>query len=258
MTDALLANPERFLMALLFAMLRAGGAFLTAPIFAQMSVPVQLRILLAAALAVSVVATHPLPTLDLLSAAGMLAAVGELTIGLALGFVLQLAFTGPMIAGEQIAAGAGLGFAAFSDPQSGAVTPAIGQFLSLLMTLLFLAFDGHLKFLEILVRSYSALPPGDAFPSGARWGELAHFGGFVFMSGFMIALPVTAALFCVNLTLGVLTRAAPQMNIFAVGLPISVMTAMAMLALAFPALVDLMRGAAETGIATLARLAGVQ
>lgn len=255
MLDMALANPERFLSALVFAMLRAGGAFLTAPVFAQLAIPLQLRILLAAAIGVSVVTTNMVPPLDLLSAAGLLSAGGELTIGLALGFVLQLAFAGPMLAGEQIAAGSGLGFAAFSDPQSGAVTPAIGQFLSLLMTLLFLAFDGHLAFLKILVGSYTALPPGNAFPSATRWGELAHFGGFVFMSGFMIALPVTATLFAVNLTLGVITRAAPQLNIFAVGLPISVMAAMAMLALAFPALVDLMRGAMETGIATLGHLA---
>lgn len=240
MTSMLLANPEAFLKAMLFAMLRVGGAFATAPIFAHLSMPVQIRILLAAAIAVAVVTTHPFPPIDLLSAAGLLAAAAEVAIGLALGFVLQLAFAAPMLAGEQIAAGAGLGFAAFADPMSGATTPAIGQFLSLLMTLLFLAFDGHLRFLEIVVRSYTALPPGHALPTLQTWRDLAGFGGFVFEAGFLIALPIAAALFCVNLSLGMLTRAAPQLNIFAVGLPITVLAAMAMLALAFPALVDLL------------------
>jgi flagellar biosynthetic protein FliR len=127
MTSMLLANPEAFLKAMLFAMLRVGGAFATAPIFAHLSMPVQIRILLAAAIAVAVVTTHPLPPIDLLSAAGLLAAAAEVAIGLALGFVLQLAFAAPMLAGEQIAAGAGLGFAAFADPMSGATTPAIGS-----------------------------------------------------------------------------------------------------------------------------------
>ncbi len=256
MTDMLLANPERFLSAMLFAMLRTGGAFVTAPIVAHLAIPVQLRILLSAAISVAVVTTHTLPQIDLVSAAGLLAAAGEITIGLALGFVLQLAFAAPMVAGEQIAAGAGLGFAAFSDPQSGVTSPAIGQFLSLLMTLLFLAFDGHLRFLEVVVRSYAALPPGDAMLTAARWRDLADFGGFVFEAGMLIALPISIALLCVNLSLGVLTRAAPQLNIFAIGLPISVLAAMAMLALAFPALVELLTSVAGHALDVAERVAG--
>ena len=256
MSNLLLANPEAFLASMLFAMLRVGGAFVTAPIFAHLSMPLQLRILLAAAIAVAVVTTRTLPAVDLVSAAGLIAAAGEVTIGLALGFVLQLAFAAPIVAGEQIAAAAGLGFAAFSDPMSGVTTPAIGQFLSLLMTLLFLAFDGHLRFLEIVVRSYAALPPGNALPSAANWRDLAQFGGFVFEAGFLIALPIAAALLCVNISLGVLTHAAPQLNIFAVGLPISVLAAMAMLALAFPALVDLLTGVIGHSLDVAARLAG--
>ena len=253
----LLADPERFLSAMLFAMLRTGGAFVTAPIFAHLAIPVQLRILVAAAIAVAVVTTRPLPAIDLTTAAGLIAAASEVTVGLALGFVLQLAFAAPMVAGEQIAAGAGLGFAAFSDPQSGITSPAIGQFLSLLLTLLFLAFDGHLRFLEIVVRSYAALPPGAALPAATQWRDLARFGGFVFEGGFLIALPIAMALLCVNLSLGVLTRAAPQMNIFAVGLPVTVLAAMAMLALAFPALVELMTEIAGRSLDVVAKLAGL-
>ena len=256
MSDMLFANPEAFLTNFLFAMLRAGGAFLAAPIFAAMAIPLQLRILVAGAVAVAVVSNHALNPPDLLSAAGMLAAAGEVVAGLALGFVLQLALAGPMIAGEQIAAGAGLGFASVNDPQSGASSPAIGNFLSLLMTLLFLALDGHLILLEVIVTSYTALPVGAAFPSPQRLFDIASFGGFVFLSGLMIALPVAMALFAVNLVLGILTRAAPQMNIFAVGLPITVMTAMVMLALAFPAIAELMQAAIEIGVDRLRALAG--
>lgn len=242
------ANPEGYLAAFLFSMLRAGGAFVVAPVFAALGLPVQARILAAAAIALAVMGVSPPEPPPLLSIEGLLAAAGEVAIGLALGFVLQLSLTGALVAGEQIAAGAGLGFAAFSDPQSGTPSPVIGQMLSLVATLLFIAVDGHLVLVETIVRSYAALPLGDAFPTAERMRDVASFGGLVFLSGFMIALPVTVALFAVNLSLGVLTRAAPQMNIFAVGLPISVAVAMAMLALAFPALVDLLENAVLTGL----------
>lgn len=240
-------NPEAFLAAFLFAMLRAGGAFAVAPVFAALGLPLPVRILAAGVVAVVVMQISPPTPPPLLSIAGVLAAGGELLIGLALGFILQLSLAGAMLAGEQIASSAGLGFAAFADPQSGAQSPIIGQLLALVATLLFIAVDGHLALVETIVRSYRALPPG-SFLATARIGDIAHFGGFVFLTGFMIALPVTVALFAVNLSLAILTRAAPQMNIFAVGLPISVTAAMAMLALALPALVELMEGAIGVGL----------
>ncbi len=106
------------------------------------------------------------------------------------------------------------------------------------------------------MRSYTALPPGDALPSAAHLRDLARFGGFVFEGGLLIALPISVALLCVNISLGVLTRAAPQLNIFAIGLPVSVLAAMAMLALAFPALVELMTAIVGRSLDIAQRLAG--
>ena len=254
--QALATNPEAWLAAFLFAMLRAGGAFLAAPLFSSIGLPLQVRILLAGAVALAVMGVAPPEPPPLLSAAGLLAAAGEIVIGLSLGFVMQLALAGALVAGEQIAAGAGLGFAAFSDPQSGTPSPVVGQLLSLVALVIFVGIDGHLTLIEMIVRSYGALPPGDAFPATGHIAEVARFGSFVFASGFMIALPVTASLFAVNLSLGILTRAAPQLNIFSVGLPISVAAAMAMLALAFPAIVELLGSAAATGLDQVEAIAG--
>lgn len=256
MSDMLVANPEAFLLQLLFAMLRTGGAFVTAPIFSALAVPLQVRILVAAAIAVTIVAVHPVAPPPLLSAAGVLAAAQEISVGLALGFVLALAFAAPMLAGEQIAAGMGLGFASVNDPQSGGSSPAIGNFLALLMTLLFLALDGHLILLEVVVRSYEALPVGGGWLAAARLGDIARFGSFVFTAGLTLALPVAMTLFAINLALGILTRAAPQMNIFAVGLPVTVMAGMVMLAVAFPALVEGMQSTIEVALDRLRMLGG--
>lgn len=258
MSDAIAADAQGFLARLIFAMLRAGGAFLVAPIFSALAVPLQLRILIAAAIAVAVVATHPIAPPPLLSAAGLLAAIAEIAVGAAMGFVLQLAFAAPMLAGEQIAAGAGLSFAAISDPQSGASSPAIGNFLAITMTLLFLALDGHLVLIEVIVGSYVAFPVGAAWLDARRLFDIAEFGGFVFSAGLLIALPVAMTLFAINLALGVLTRAAPQMNIFSVGLPLTVLAATIMLAIAFPALVELLQSVAEVAVDRLRALAGTR
>lgn len=254
MSPALLADPGAWLGGLLFAMLRVGGALTVAPVFAHLGLPVRIRVALSAAVAFSVQQSRPLPPLDLGHAAGMLAAAQEVTIGLAIGLVLALAFAGAMVAGEGIATGAGLGFSSFVDPGSGVTSPAIGQFLNFAMTLVFLGVDGHLRLLEVVAGSYVALPPGAAWPGPAAWRDLADFGGLVFQTGLLVALPVTGALLAVNLALGVLTRAAPQLNLFAVGVPVTVLAGAAMLALAMPALVETMTASAERALEAAAGL----
>lgn len=249
------SNPEAFLAAFLFAMIRPGAAFIVAPVFSAIGLPVQVRILAAGAVAVVTLELQPYTPPPLLGLDGIVACAGEALIGAGLGFVLQLSLAGALMAGEQISASAGLGFAAFADPQSGAASPVVGQVLAMIATLLFVSADGHLALIEALVRSHRALPPG-SWPEAGRLGEIAQFGAYVFLTGFLIALPVGVALFAVNLSLGILTRAAPQMNIFAVGLPVSVTAAMVMLALSFPAIVELLEGAIGTGLARLAALAG--
>jgi flagellar biosynthetic protein FliR len=118
----------------------------------------------------------------------------------------------------------------------------------ILMTLIFLAMDGHLVLLEVIVRSYSLLPLGGGWLSRDHLWEVVKFGSFVFASGLAIALPVGFALFALNIVVGVVTRAAPQLNIFAVGLPLTLIAGFVVLAMAFPAMAHLMQGAAETGI----------
>jgi flagellar biosynthetic protein FliR len=139
-----------------------------------------------------------------------------------------------MLAGETIGNTMGLGFASMVDPQSGAATPALGQFLALLATYLFLAIGGHLTLATIVVDSYRALPVGGAWLGADSVHGLVMFGGDVFAAGLAIALPVGFALVLVQIVMGMLARSAPAMNLFAVGLPATLLAGLVLLAIAAP------------------------
>ncbi|MET0307371.1 MAG: flagellar biosynthetic protein FliR [Sphingomonas sp.] len=232
---------EPHLWALLFAMVRIGAAFVAAPVFSAVSVPLPARIALSGAIGVLVVNTaHIVAPAEIFSLTTFLAVAAEALIGLALGFVLQIAFSAPMIASEVIGMGMGLGFANAVDPNSGHSTPALGQFLSLLLTLLFLAVDGHLVLVDLVVRSYEVMPPG-AWLDPKRLLNIAMFGGYAFLAGLLLALPVGFLLLCLNVVVGMLSRAAPALNLFAIGIPASLAMGVVAILLGLPAMGDYMQ-----------------
>jgi flagellar biosynthesis protein FliR len=177
---------------------------------------------------------------QLFSLMTFLAVAQEALVGLALGFVIQIAFAAPLIASEAIGGSMGIGFATAVDPANGTSTPALGNFLSIVMTLLFLALNGHLILVDLVVRSYETLPPGDAWLGADRLRAIAMFGGYAFASGLLLALPVGFILLCLNMIVGMLSRSAPALNLFAVGLPASLVVGVIALAIAFPAMGDYM------------------
>lgn len=229
---------EPQLWALLFAMVRIGAAFIAAPVFSAVAVPLPARIALSGAIGVLVVnVTHIHPPSDVFSLVSFVSIASEALIGLALGFVLQIAFSAPLIASEVIGMGMGLGFANAVDPQNGHATPALGQFLSILLTLLFLSVDGHLVLVDLVVRSYEVMPPGEWLQPERLLG-IAMFGGYAFLAGLLLALPVGFLLLCLNIIVGMLSRAAPSLNLFAVGLPASLAVGVVAILLALPAMGD--------------------
>lgn len=236
-----LPNVEPALFALIFVMVRIGAAFVAAPVFGAVAVPLQIRLVLAGAIGILVVNNAPVTTpAAVFSLATFLQIAQEALVGLALGFILQIAFAGPLIASEAIGNTMGIGFATTIDPQRGASTPALGQFLSIVMTLLFLALDGHLVLVDLIVRSYRVLPPGEAWLAASQLKNIAFFGSYAFASGLLLALPVGFIILCLNLIVGMLSRSAPALNLFAVGLPASLATGLVALAIAFPAMGDTM------------------
>lgn len=236
-------------------MLRPGAAFFAAPITGSSQVPLQLRLVISLAIGIPAVQLSGLhlPPDGMISADGLFLAIGEIVIGLALGFALQAGFAAALVAGETISNSMGLGFASMINPTNGQSSSAIGQLLTMMATFLFLASDGHLLFARILVESYRAFPPGGSIPL-QLFSELSGLGGLIFGAGLAIALPVAAALVLVQLIMGVLSRSAPSLNLFSVGMPAAMVTGIILLAMTAPLMADAILAAIRQGLDVAARL----
>jgi flagellar biosynthetic protein FliR len=176
----------------------------------------------------------PPPSVELISAQALVISIHQVLIGVAMGFILQLVFAAFVIAGQSIAMAMGLGFASIIDPQNGMQVPAVSQTFLIMATLIFLSLNGHLVLIEVLANSFQNLPVGMLVPSRDGLWQLVTWGSNMFAGGMLIALPAVAALLLVNLAFGVTTRAAPQLNIFAVGFPVMIMVGLAFLILTLP------------------------
>ncbi|WP_348944101.1 flagellar biosynthetic protein FliR [Chitinibacter sp. FCG-7] len=216
------AQIEVWLALFWWPFLRIMGLLLADPFFSSRRVSVRIRVSFAIALTLVIVPVlPPMPTVPVVSPEGMLIAVRELILGLAMGFIMRLIFTAVEMAGHLAGLQMGLGFASFYDPQNSANTLAVAQLMSLFMILLFLAFNGHLMMLRILLESMIQLPVGQVQLNARGFELVALYGGVIFRSGVMLSLPVLAALLITNLSIGVMTRAAPQLNVFAIGFPLT-------------------------------------
>ncbi len=246
---------EPQLWALIFVMVRIGAAFVAAPVFGAVALPLMVRITLAGAIGFLVLAAHPVvPPAQVFGLATFVAVAAEGLVGLAIGFILQIAFAAPLVASELIGGSMGLGFAQAVDPLNGRSSPALGQFMTILLTLLFLSVDGHLVLVDTIVKSYDALPPGQAWLGAGQLKAIALFGGYAFVAGLLLALPVGFLLLCFNLAVGMLSRSAPALNLFAVGLPASLAAGVVALAIAFPVMGDYMLVIVREGLNAIASL----
>ena len=221
-----------WIAAFLWPFVRMLALVSTAPVFSERSVPRTVKVALAVLLAVVIAPTlAPLPSVPLVSAAGVWILVQQILIGVAMGFSMRLVFTVVQAAGEYIGLQMGLSFAAFFDPTSGGQTMVLARFLNVMATLIFLAVDGHLMLIMVLAESFRSVPIADAPLAASGWFVLVSAGGHIFTDGLMLALPLIAALLTLNLAMGILNRASPQFSIFAVGFPITLLGGIAMLQL---------------------------
>lgn len=228
-----------WLASLLWPFMRVGAMFAAVPVFSARSVPVRVRVLLAFIIAWILVPVIPKPpVIDLISAEALLISVYQVLIGVAMGFILQMVFTAFVIAGQSIAMAMGLGFASIVDPQNGVQVPVVSQAFLIMVTLVFLALNGHLLLIEVLAESFQRLPVGPLVISQDGLWQLVSWGSNMFVGGMLVALPAVAALLLVNLAFGVTSRAAPQLNIFAVGFPVMIMVGMAFIILTLPSITD--------------------
>lgn len=206
----------------LWPLMRVGMVFAVAPIFGGRLVSAKIRVVLAVMVTwVLVPVIPPAPAIDPLSAAGVLITLQQLLIGLVLGFMLQMVFTALMIGGHTVALGMGLGFASMVDPQNGIQVPVVGQYYVSIATLLFLVLNGHLLLISVLSDSFYSMPVAvDGISRQSLW-DVVTWGSRMFAGGVLIAIPAVTALLLTNIAFGVITRTAPQLNIFGVGFPLT-------------------------------------
>jgi len=194
---------------------------MAAPIFGAVTVvPVKVRLILALTITAVVVPLIPeIPSIDPLSATGLLIILQQILLGLAMGFLLQLAFAALALGGSSIAMPMGLGFANMVDPVNGVQVPVLSTLFTVIGTLLFLSVNAHLILLQVVVDSFISMPIAAIGLTQESILKVALWGGRVFMGGILIALPAIMIITLINIAFGIMTKAAPQLNIFAVGFP---------------------------------------
>ena len=203
---------------------RIAAMIVIAPIFGGQMIPVRIRLLFALLLTVVIVPLLPAaPAINPLSVEGVFITLQQMLIGLMLGFSVQLVFAALVLAGQVTAMGMGLGFASMVDPQNGVQVPVVGQYYAVVATLLFLAMNGHLMLIQTLADSFQYFQIGTGILTRESLQTIALWGSRMFADALMVALPVVTAILLANISFGVVSRAAPQLNVFGVGFP-AVMT----------------------------------
>ena len=226
--------------AFIWPLFRISAIVIAMPLFGSRLLPSRLKIVLSLALTLAI-APHipPIENIEMFSINGGLVAMQQVFIGLAMGFALQLVFSVFVLGGQVIALTMGLGFSSLNDPISGVVVPTISQFYTIFITLLFLAMNGHLIMIDVMAKSFVDLPVAQTgFGTEAIW-KLLSWAKYIFSGAVLMALPAMASLLLVNIGFGVMTRAAPQLNIFAIGFPVIMAMGFVILMLSLPSTIPL-------------------
>src|SRR5450830_983382 len=229
------AEINTWIASLIWPLTRILGLVTASPFFVNARIPQTVQLSLGVMMAVAIAPLVPaIPATDPASWAGLLILAKELITGVAMGFAMRIVFAAVEMAGEISSLTMGLGFASFFDPMSQGRSSAISQFLVWIATLAMLVANVHLLLLEALAESFFTLPiAADAFHGGGFW-ELATWGAKIFSAGLQLAMPLVAALLIVNVALGILTRAAPQLNLFGIGFPITLSAGFLVLLIGLP------------------------
>lgn len=230
--DLLVSDVIELFYTGIWPMIRITAFLLAAPFFSLQAVTVRLRVLIAVALTILVYPILDLEPIDPLSSQGFLALLGEIFIGVLLGVTLQMVSSALAIAGQSISATMGLGMANMIDPSFGNV-PVLSQFLIICSTLIFMGLGGHIIILSLLTQTFYSLPIGTYGDIGALAAGFIEWSSLLFAGSLIIALPILLTLLFVNLGIGVITRAAPALNIFAVGFPAMIVAGLLLMIVSF-------------------------
>lgn len=248
------AQLDAWLATLIFPLTRILAMIASSPVLGNTQIPARVKVGLSVLLAIIIAPTiGEMPPVAVGSPQGLLIMVQQVIIGVAMGFTMRLIFTAVEMAGELAGLQMGLGFASFFDPMNSSYTPVVARWLGMIAVLAFLAMNGHLYMLSALAESFHTLPIGSMMPEKGFY-EVANWGGSIFAYGLQISLPLLAALLTANIGLGILTRAAPQLNLFAIGFPITLAIGFLVLALSMPHFVPLLDRLTQEGLGTMLNL----
>lgn len=235
---------------ILWPFLRILAVFTSAPVLSSRAVPVRVKVALAFFVAVACQGTIPSAlNYSIVSPEWIGVVFQQVLIGLAMGFAVRVVFAALELAGEVIGFQMGLNFAAFFDPSLNSQSSAVARFFGQLSTMLFVVLNGHIMLLVAVTKSFETFPVDPHFLNALAKLQIYQLGTDLFASALWIALPVVGMLLFVNLALGIVSRVAPQINIFAVGFPLTLMVGLIGIAMMLPALDQPMMTLMEKAIA---------
>ncbi|MEO9273541.1 flagellar biosynthetic protein FliR [Marinomonas sp. 5E14-1] len=215
-------NPDELLnltISFLLPFFRIGAFFMALPLFGSRLVNARARVAFSFLVAVIVTPVIDIPDYDPVSPAYIVLIAEQLVIGFVMGFVITILFQLFSLAGQLAAMKAGLGFAMSNDPANGISVATLGQYYLSMVALAFLGTDGHLVMIEYLAESFNYWPIGGGFESQKYW-QLVLLGSWMFEKALLIVMPLAIAVLVINLSFGIVAKASPQLNIFALGFPV--------------------------------------
>ena len=237
-------------------MVRISAFLIAAPFFSLRSVSLRIRILLALALTWMIYPLTDWPTVDPISAEGLREVFVQAFIGVLMGLILQVISAALVVGGQAISASMGLSMANMVDPNMGNV-PVIAQFLLICSTLIFLGLGGHVIVISMVLESFKIVPIGAVIELSILFDLMVKWSAMVFLGGVLLALPILVALLFINIGLGVITRAAPALNIFAVGFPAMILAGILLLSMSMSSIGFRIQWLWRQGFETLGQALGV-
>jgi flagellar biosynthesis protein FliR len=238
------------LSSFIWPFFRIGSMFISMPVLSVRAMPVRVRVVAALVISFVVIPVLPkMPEIALFSYQGVMVAVQQIVLGIISGFILQMVFSVLLVGGQSIAFSMGLGFASLVDPATGIQVPVVAQIFVISGSLLFLGVDGHLLLIEMLVKSFTTLPVSSAgLTTDDLWNVIA-WSSQIFAGGLLLALPLMVTILFVNISFGVASRAAPQLQIFGVGFPITIMLGLVLIWISLPDMLEVFAEILRDGFA---------
>ncbi|HTT10264.1 MAG TPA: flagellar biosynthetic protein FliR [Burkholderiaceae bacterium] len=235
--------------AVFWPLVRLLALITSAPLLSHRAIPLRIKVAFAVGVTLVLMPNVPTPPLsDALTGAGLALLVQNILVGIVIGFTVRIVFAAFELAGELVGLQMGLSFAGFFNPASGSTENAVASFVSLIALLCFLAIDGHLMLLHALAESFRVFPLTGAAQVPLEFERLVRLAADIFAIALSLALPFIAVLLLINVVLGVLARVAPQLNIFAVGFPLTLLAGMTLLYTLLPYIEGPLRAALERSV----------